>query len=149
LRLRDSRGLLSDQFSSSESIRVEMDVDISVLSDALCIGFDLATSDGAVAFRTYQTDSAPDEWPQLVVGRNSLSCQIPAGTLNGGRYVVMPRVSIHCVRWIVNEQYGLEFDVHADHAVSPYAWTPRPGVVSPLLEWRTLDPGVTHGEVEA
>ena len=70
------------------------------MPSALCIGFDLATADGAVVLRSYQTDGPTEEWPQLVVGRNVLECEIPAGLLNDGRYLVLPRLSIHRVRWI-------------------------------------------------
>lgn len=140
LRLRDSTGQVGDQFSSREPIRVEMEVDLVEPSDALCIGFDLVTSDGAVVCRTYQTDAALHDWPPLATGRNRLFCDIPGALLNGGRYIVVPRISLHRVRWIVNVESGLQFDVQGDHAVSPFGWTGRPGVVAPLIKWHGVVP---------
>jgi len=148
VRLRNASGEITDQFLSSEPVTVEMDVDLAETPETLCIGFDLATSDAVVVLRTYQTDAAVEQWPRLALGRNRLACEIPPGTLNGGRYAVQPRISLHCVRWIVNEESGLEFDVQSDHAVSPYGWTTRPGVVAPLIAWRSSDltPSLDGGE---
>ena len=72
-----------------------MDVDIGQLSPALCVGFDLATADGVVVLRSYQTDAAYEDWPPLHARQEQALCEIPPGLLNDGRYLVLPRVSLH------------------------------------------------------
>ena len=125
--------------TTDQPFTIRMDVDLSRVDDALCIGFDLATSDGAVVLRTYQTDTAQEEWPHLAVGGNSIGCSIPAGLLNGGRYFVMPRIGLHQVRWIVNSDSVISFEVHRGLEASPYRTSERPGAIAPILEWRIMD----------
>jgi lipopolysaccharide transport system ATP-binding protein len=130
-------GKIAPLVTSTEPFSLRMELDITRLHEALCIGFDLIAPDGAVVLRTYQTDASPDRWPQLHVGRNSIACTIPAGLLNDGRYYVMPRVGLYCVRWIVPGETVVAFEVRRDPGASPYAVTSRPGTVAPILDWRT------------
>jgi lipopolysaccharide transport system ATP-binding protein len=134
----DASGSASSLVSATEPFEVRMEVDLGRLDDALCIGFDLATPDGVVVLRTYQTDSAEGDWPALVVGRNSLGCTIPAGLLNSGRYHVMPRIGLHHVRWIVHGDSVISFEAHRGVEASPYRYSDRPGTVAPVLEWRRV-----------
>ena len=115
---------------------VRMEFDLHETDEAFCVGFDLTTSDGTVVMRSLQTDTAHECWPELHVGRNSLACTIPAGLLNGGRYFLMPRLSIHARRWIVRGEGVISFQVHRDTA-SPYMLD-RPGTIAPTFLWRTL-----------
>ena len=101
--------------TTDQPFTIRMDVDLARVDEALCIGFDLATSDGTVVLRTYQTDTAQEEWPRLAIGRNSIGCSIPAGLLNSGRYFVMPRIGLHYVRWIVHMESVISFEVHRGH----------------------------------
>jgi hypothetical protein len=59
---------------------------------------------------------------------------MPAGLLNDGRYLVMPRVSVHNVRWIVNGDSVVSFEVDRDAGRSPLIGT-RPGTIAPILPW--------------
>ena len=126
---------------SSENFRIRMEVDVGTTSPALCIGFDLVASDGATVFRSYQTDLAEREWPQLHLGRNALDCLVPPGLLNEGVYRIFPRVSLHCIKWIVQGDAVVSFEVHRDPGESPYTLTARPGTVAPLLKWLTATDG--------
>jgi len=123
---------------SSEPFTVQMDIDLERVPQGLILGFDLTLADSTVAFRTYQTDSDPDEWPQLSPGRNRLECDIPADLLNAGRYTVQPRISIDRVRWIVRKG-NVSFDVHRDAGASIHALAAKPGALAPLLPWRRTD----------
>lgn len=123
---------------TSQGLRVQMDVDVERVLEGLTIGFDLMTSDGTVVFRSYQTDGDPRQWPQVVVGRNRLECEIEAGLLNAGRYTVHPRISIDRVRWIVRKG-AVSFDVHRDPGASIHALAERPGAIAPTLVWRRAD----------
>ena len=138
VQVLDARGEVARSVSTAEPFKVRLEFDVFRADDALCVGFDLAASDGTVVLRSYQTDLEPREWPSLAEGRRILECTIPAGLLNGGRHTVLPRVSLHCVRWIVDSGCAIGFEVHMDHAVSPYAQFVRPGVVAPTLAWHLV-----------
>jgi lipopolysaccharide transport system ATP-binding protein len=121
---------------------VELEFMARRLDKSLCVGFDLANSDGATVLRTYQTDSREERWPSIRVGRNRWRCKIPGGLLNGGNYLVNPRISIHNVAWIVHEDAILEFRVNLSHGVSPL-WSSiseanRPGSIAPILDWTSV-----------
>ena len=135
----DSAGEVANLVSTSKPFGVRMEVDLATVNEALCIGFDLTTGDGSLVLRSYQTDVDPTRWPKLSPGRNQLECTIPAGLLNDGRYLVLPRVTIHCVRWIVQSDAAVSFEAHLDHAVSPYGQFVRPGVVAPVLDWHLVE----------
>ncbi len=103
----------------------------------LCVGFDLVSGSGVTLFRSYQTDEAPSRQLRAKLGLNEWLCRIPGGILNGGRYYVCPRVSIHNRRWIIQSEPLLSFEAHLDHAQSPFWITSssRPGELAPVLCW--------------
>ena len=138
VQVLDSFGEVANVVSTAEPCFIRMEFDLSNVDDAFCIGFDLASSNGSVVFRSLQTDLEPERWPKLVRGRNALECTIPPGLLNDGRYFVLPRVTLHYVRWIVFSDAVVSFEAHLGHAVSPYAQFVRVGVVAPTLEWRVV-----------
>ena len=119
---------------SSRPFIIQMDVDLESVPHGLTLGFDLALPDTTVAFRSYQTDRSPDDWPDLRPGRNRLDCQIPADLLNAGRYTVQPRISIDRQRWIVRKG-AVSFDVQRDPGASIHALASKPGAIAPLLPW--------------
>jgi lipopolysaccharide transport system ATP-binding protein len=129
----------SVRFQSSESIRVQMEFDLAQVNPALVIGFDLATPEGVTVMRCYHNDSAEKDWLRLRTGRNCIECRLPDSMLNAGTFVVSPRVSLHCIRWIVKLDAVLLFEVELTHGVSPF-WNVvdsrnRPGVISPVVPW--------------
>jgi lipopolysaccharide transport system ATP-binding protein len=129
-------GEITNHISADEPFRLNLEIDLARIDPGLCIGFDLANSDGTVVLRSYQTDAPQEAWPMLRLGRNSIRCTIPAGLLNDGRYLVMPRVSIHNVRWIVNGDSVVSFEVDRDAGGSPLIGG-RPGTIAPILPWAT------------
>jgi lipopolysaccharide transport system ATP-binding protein len=129
-------GEITNHISADEPFRLNLEIDLARIDPGLCIGFDLANSDGTVVLRSYQTDAPQEAWPMLRLGRNSIRCTIPAGLLNDGRYLVMPRVSIHNVRWIVNGDSVVSFEVDRDAGGSPLIGG-RPGTIAPILPWET------------
>ncbi len=137
VQVLDDADTIAPFVSTDAPFHVRMEIDLGHVDDALTIGFDLVAADGAVVMRSFHTDGSPEHWPRLRVGRNALSCTIPAGLLNDGRYFVMPRVSLYHVRWIVHADSVVSFDVHRDPGLSPYAITSRPGAIAPTLDWQT------------
>ncbi len=129
----------SGVYLSSNELTVTMSFRLAKPLPGLCVGFDLMTSDGAVVLRSYHTDRAETEWPAAEPGRNTWSCSIPGGLLNGGTYCLCPRVGIHNVRWIVMADAVLQFEMILNHGVSPL-WNSlsgksRPGLIAPILPW--------------
>lgn len=127
-------GEIANIVATDEPFGVRLEFDLSRIDAALCVGFDLVGNDGGVVFRSLQTDSARAQWPELHVGRNSISCTVPAGLLNEGRYFVAPRVFLHNVRWIVADDAMVAFDVERATEGSPIIMI-RPGPVAPILPW--------------
>lgn len=132
----DPSGEVTNQITTDQPFQLSFEFDLFRIDSALCIGFDLVSSDGSVVMRSYHTDAVQDEWPNLHLGRNSIACTMPAGLLNDGRYLVMPRVSVHNVRWIVNGDSVVSFEVDRDAGRSPLIGT-RPGTIAPILPWQT------------
>ena len=135
MEVLDVDGDVAHLVTTAKPFTVRFEFELSRVDRALCVGFDLASSDGTVLMRSYQTDGAEAQWPALCVGRNSIGCTIPAGLLNDGRYFVMPRVSLHYVRWIVNGDSVVSFEVHRDFGSSPLIGD-RPGTIAPVLTWQ-------------
>ena len=131
-------------FKSSEEIIVAIEFDCQISHSALCVGYDLMTAQGDTVYRTYQTDMIAGEQPEITKGRNILINRVPPGLLNGNRYSICPRIGLHNINWIVNEDALVQFDVQLDHSDSSF-WLSlkghesRPGTVSPILQWKRLD----------
>ncbi len=145
IRVTDENGNSQSVFSSSKEIHVEMSFHASSPHSALCVGFDIYAPQGSVVARTYQTDLPPPEWPRVKDGENRWRCRIPSGLLNGGLYSVAPKIGMHNMYWIVDLDSAVQFEVVLDHGVSPF-WnvldkTNRPGVIAPILQWESRDPG--------
>ena len=142
LRTCGPNGQVCGMFSSKQDIRVELEFVANTRHSALCVGFDLTTSEGSTVLRSYQTDLAPDECPVLHIGKNHWQCVIPGGLLNAGIYRICPRIGMHNMYWIVNLDAVIQFEVILDHGVSPF-WNSldghsRPGVIAPILRWTSV-----------
>jgi lipopolysaccharide transport system ATP-binding protein len=143
IRITDEESSSHGVFSSNKDIFVEVTFTVKAHHSALCIGFDILTSEGNLVFRSYQTDSTPQEWPPVKKGKNRWHCIIPKGLLNGGLYYVAPRIGMHNMYWIVYLDPVVQFEVLLDHGVSPF-WhsldkTSRPGIIAPIFRWYSHD----------
>jgi lipopolysaccharide transport system ATP-binding protein len=143
VRVLSSQGELRRTLHSDEDFYVELEFLARKTSENLCVGFDLTNSEGIAILRTYQTDLAPECWPEVNVGINRWRCRIPKGLLNGGEFLVCPRIGIHNVSWIVHEDAAIQLHVNLRHGVSPL-WNAlsegsRPGMIAPILDWKTAN----------
>lgn len=134
IRALNREGQPSYMHRTDDEVRIEFEFTLREETPNLCVGFDLANSEGTIVFRSYHTDSAESEWPQLKIGTNKLTCIIPGDFLNEGEFHICPRVSIHKVKWIVQEDAVLRLEMYMSHGVSKL-WDARPGIVAPLLKW--------------
>jgi len=135
-------GNQSGRFSSKADLKVEIEFECNSVTTDLCVGFDLVASDGTVVFRSFQTDSRQECWPQIKLGSNRLLCTIPAGMLNGGTYAVIPKIGRHNLYWLVDLDTGIGFDIVLEHGLSPL-WSTingknRPGLTAPIFAWKAL-----------
>jgi lipopolysaccharide transport system ATP-binding protein len=139
----------SGSFYSNNPINITVEFDVSVVDPAFTVGVDVMTTDGVWVFTSYQRDMADDAVPAIVKGRNAFRCTIPAGLLNGGRYVLNLRVSLHNRRFIALEENVLHFDVIVDHGDSIFLNAQaRSGVILPALDWAAVEPTAADDERE-
>jgi lipopolysaccharide transport system ATP-binding protein len=137
----NARGVPSSTFLSSQPIHITMEFDLSAVDSAFSAGFELVAFDSTVVFRTDFTDASEEVRPVMTKGRNVLTCTIPPGLLNTGRYSISLRLSLHWIRWIVREDHVLQFDVIGDHGDSLFLnGQKRPGVINPILDWQAAWP---------
>lgn len=137
LKAMNREGMVCSEFSSDGDVFVGMTLDVRNIHQALRVGFELLWQDGTVVFTSFHNDSQPSSWPTLEIGINRLSCRIPPGLLNKGRYSVAPRIGLHCVRWIVHTPPLIEYSVNVNHGRNDY-WivsNSQPGVIRPILSW--------------
>jgi hypothetical protein len=121
---------------------VTLEFDLAEVQSSFTAGFDLATLDGVVVFRSYLTDAVDEPAKLLKPGRNAIRCTIPPGLLNSGRYVINLRIGLHWIKWIAYVDDVMQFDVIADHGESLFLNDQaRPGVVAPILQWDPVEPG--------
>src|ERR1039457_4490292 len=143
IRILDQENKIRSHFCSTSVIRIRFDFEIFTLDNLLVIGFDLTNENGIIIFRSYQHDSIEEEWPKLLLGFNSIYCEIPSELLREGTYFISPKISLHGVKWIINSDPLLSFDIELNHGVSPY-WSyynkaNRPGVLSLVVPWKNLE----------
>lgn len=148
VHLADGEGRRGSSFFSSSPITVTLEFDLAEVNSSFTAGFDLATLDGVVVFRSYLTDVFDEPAKVLRPGRNAIRCTIPAGLLNNGRYLVNLRISLHWIRWIVHADDVLQFDVVADHGESLFLNDQaRPGLIAPIMDWEAVEPAADPGEI--
>jgi lipopolysaccharide transport system ATP-binding protein len=140
LHVLDPSGPAASIVGTTHPVTVRMEFDLPIRVDPnLQVGFELMNGDGVSVLVSMQTDVEPERWPKLVVGYNVLQCQIPAGLLNAGRYLVRPRFSLFGASKPNRPDGVVSFEAHMDHAVSPYGHEARAGVITPILQWTAVD----------
>jgi lipopolysaccharide transport system ATP-binding protein len=129
-------------YSTREELRIQMQFVCRRPHPGLCVGFDILTAEGETVLRSYQTDQAPADWPEIQTGVHLWECLLPAGMLNAGLFYVCPRVGIHNLYWIIHLEPTVQFELTLDHGLSPL-WNSldgrsRPGCLAPILGWNAL-----------
>jgi lipopolysaccharide transport system ATP-binding protein len=149
VRAEDDTGAPNSTFFSSQPIDVIVELDVLTPDPALVTAVDLVAGDGSTVLRSYSVDSDTDLRPGLQPGVHALRCRIPAGLLNGGRYIINVRVHSHGIDGTINETGILHFDVTPDHGESYFvaSHVARPGVIAPVLQWDEVEPAPDLGDV--
>ncbi len=142
VRAEDENGAPSATFFSSSPVDIIVELDVLTPDPALVAAIDLVAGDGSTVLRSYNVDGDSDLRPGVRAGVHALRCRIPAGFLNGGRYIINVRVQSHGIDGTISETGILHFDVTPDHGGSYFVASHviRPGVIAPVLEWAEVEP---------
>jgi lipopolysaccharide transport system ATP-binding protein len=149
VRAEDETGAPNSTFFSSQPIDVVVELDVLSSDPALVAAIDLVAGDGSTVLRSYNVDGDSDLRPGLRTGLHALRCRIPAGMLNGGRYIINVRVLSRGIDGTINQTGILHFDVTPDHGGSYFvaSHVARPGVIAPVLQWDEIEPAEDAGDV--
>ena len=128
-------GQPGSEFLSHIPIDVKIEYDILDDIEYLRIGFDLFASDGTVVFRSFDDDDPIEGSRFRQQGYYKSVAIIPEDFLAIGVYTLDLAVGIHKVRWIINGEIKVSFQVIQTVGVNSHYADERPGVIMPLLRW--------------
>lgn len=106
--------------------------------EALQIGYGLFSEDGHLVYWSCTTDTAQEQWPQLVPGPVHVKSRVPMELLNEGDYRLGLLVALYFREWIAEPgARGPEIILPVRGALSesPYWVTRRPGLLAPAIRW--------------
>ncbi len=140
ISIKDSTGLIQNDFLSSEPITIEFEYTCLSNCKNIKIGFDLI-KDGELAFRSQQVDSGEDD-TFYEDKTYKFVCHIPQNLLNLGTYQLTPLLSIHNERSLLDFYEAVaEFSISLDYTLSNYFAAlnqkNHPGSVFPILNWHS------------
>jgi lipopolysaccharide transport system ATP-binding protein len=138
IELMDENLSPKSAFFNSENIFLQFTVTIKQSNPDLKIGFDLVKGDSTV-FRSQQVDTKK-AIGVVPAGTHRFLCKIPAYLLNSGDYYIVPLMSIHCVRDLIDFwKPVLKITVSIDPSTSDFHVIldekNHPGGVFPMLDW--------------
>ena len=134
----DGGRVLTGPARCDEPLRVELEFQVNEVDPALMVGVWVKDLAGQPLWVSYQSDGREAEWPALRAGRNRLTCRLPPGLLNEGRYRVEFAASHYMRRWVVSPDGtapSVQFELAGGLSASPYWTTRRPGLLAPRLPW--------------
>jgi lipopolysaccharide transport system ATP-binding protein len=123
-----------DLFITELPIIVEFAYEIKKELFGLRIGFDLVSKEHITLFRSFDDDVQGKRIKSP--GKYKAYCRIPKSLLLPTKYYLYPRIGIHNVRWIYNDESGIEITLHSQNGVNSRYDGDRPGVILPRLEWK-------------
>jgi len=129
----DMHGNRFSVFKTTENIYLKTRLNLKKSVEGLRIGIDVYNiSDGEILFRTFDDDLNTRE---RGAGVADFACELPANLFMSGIYAAKLQIGIHNIRWIVNGNLSINFEVQfVDGINSKYADS-RPGKIMPLVNW--------------
>jgi lipopolysaccharide transport system ATP-binding protein len=124
--------------SNQEDMWVHIEAESSSLDPALTMGYAIYAETGELLYWSYQTDSHPDQWPVIPVGRYTLRARIPARLLNEGTYRIEMVGGLHHREWLFEpgkSQVQLILTIQGGLSDSPMWTIKRPGLIAPVIPW--------------
>ena len=133
----DTHGNRTNVFKTSEKIFIKIKLNLKKFVEGLRIGFDVYNiSDGEILFRTFDDDLNTRD---RGTGITDFTCELPSNLFMSGIYAAKLQIGIHNIRWIVNGNLSINFEVQfVDGINSIYADT-RPGKIMPLVNWEIFN----------
>lgn len=127
---------------SDQAHYIQIEAEIKTLHNALTIGYCIYTEDGQQLYWSYQTDASQNEWPVLHQGTNYLLCRIPRRLLREGSYRIEIIGGLHFIKWLFEPRKNnpeITIEIQGGISDSPYFVHNRPTIISPVLEWKSID----------
>ena len=119
--------------------KIEIDVEMRLRDPAMQVGYALYAGD-VLLYHSFHTDKPFEEWPRVDLGRSRLTIEWPVRLLNEGKLRIELIAAINKIRWIF-EPGGFGPSINAEIlgglSDSPHFQSKRPGVLAPILPWRT------------
>jgi lipopolysaccharide transport system ATP-binding protein len=146
LKIRQDQEDTATMFTNRPT-RVEVFFTLKKDIAGLRLGFDLCTPQGEVIWRSFVDDTKSALNGAWRPGTYKSVCIIPGDLLSAQTYELVFLAGIHQVRWITKNDVRLTLSYqNIDGVNSHYSDTSRPGILMPLLEWRTVREGHIHAE---
>ncbi len=138
LRVRDSRGKVSDTIRSTEPATLELEYRLAEGITGLRVGIYLMSTRGEYVFTSFDTDD-PDAFEQYSArpaGHYVSRCALPADLLNEGRFVIGINASSYRIKRYFQDEQAMTFTVDGAGAPGTVWPEPRLGAVRPRLDWQ-------------
>ena len=124
-------------FTTDRPLTIEYKYEIKKTTQTgLQIGFDFLSRDGVVLFRSFDDDLIHP--PRRQKGIYCSKCTIPSDFFMATDYYLIPRIGIHNVKWISDNDLRLRISFSHISGVNKNYADFRPGLVMPGLEWKIL-----------
>lgn len=124
--------------SNDADIWVHIEAEVADLDPALTIGYAVFSEGGELLYWSYQTDTAPEEWPAIQCGTIKLRCRIPARMLNEGVYRIELIGGLHHREWLFEPGKSapqIFLNIQGGLSDSPLWTVKRPGLLAPVIPW--------------
>jgi lipopolysaccharide transport system ATP-binding protein len=140
LRVRDSRGIITDHIQSSENFTIEVEYLVKEAVRDLRVGIWLQAVNGDYVFYTFDVDDSTLYQYHISrsVGLYTSTCHVPANLLNKGKFHIGLNIGIYCVSRFFNGENLLTINIDNIEGVG-CQWTEDiSGYIRPLLEWDVI-----------
>ena len=101
----------------------------------LRVGFDVLSPEGVVIFRTF--DDENERKDSRFQGSYNSTCTIPSSFFSSTDYYIFPRIGIHNVKWLSDNETRFKISFEHISGVNQSYADKRPGLIMPALEWNT------------
>lgn len=140
-RMLDPAGKpLNTTIPNNISAQVEIEFELIKKHPALNFGYVIYDENGQTVYWTTTTDTAEDSWPALVPGSNVIRSSIPSNLLNAGQYRLDLFASLHAQGYLSepgNTHASIFLNIMGGMSESPYWRNRRPGMLAPVLSWKS------------
>ncbi len=133
---------VSHDVAANEKIGILIEGNVDQPHAALSIGFAVSTASGELIFWAQHTDTAPENWPLLTKGRNTLVAWIPTHYLNEGDYRAELMCSLHFQEWFLQPGVNspmISFRIRGGLSKSPHWILARPGLTAPIIPFEKIE----------